>query len=84
MVFQCLVWQATDLCISFCSWEQAQTFAQVLESDSDGSDEKAITAMGILNTLDTICTVMEDQKEVTFVGKLFRDKIHHWLNWLNV
>ncbi|GFS07829.1 importin-7, partial [Elysia marginata] len=42
----------------------AQTFAQVIESDSDGSEEKAITALGILNTMETILNVMEDQKEV--------------------
>lgn len=36
----------------------------MLEGDSDGSDEKAIAAMGILNTLETIVTVMEDQKEI--------------------
>lgn len=43
---------------------QATTFSQVLEADSDGSDEKAITALGILNTMETILTVMEEQKEV--------------------
>jgi len=42
----------------------AQTFAKVLETDTDGSDEKAIAAMGILNTLDTIVTVMEEQKDI--------------------
>ncbi|XP_074661019.1 importin-7-like [Tubulanus polymorphus] len=42
----------------------AETFKQVVESDSEGSDEKAITAMGILNTIETILTVMEDQKEI--------------------
>ncbi|KAK3603195.1 hypothetical protein CHS0354_036118, partial [Potamilus streckersoni] len=42
----------------------AQTFAAVLESDSDGSEEKAITALGILNTMETILTVMEEHKEI--------------------
>ncbi|XP_013398069.1 importin-7 [Lingula anatina] len=43
----------------------AQTFQQVVDSDSDeGSDEKAIAAMGILNTLETILNVMEEQKEI--------------------
>lgn len=42
----------------------AQTFAQVMESDGDGSEEKAITALGILNTMETILNVMEDQKEI--------------------
>ena len=33
--------------------------------DSDeGSDDKAVTAMGILNTIETILTVMEDQSEI--------------------
>ena len=44
---------------------QAQTFAQVLESNEEDSDQKAITAMGILSTLETIVTVMEDQKTVS-------------------
>ncbi|KAI8780568.1 importin-7, partial [Biomphalaria glabrata] len=42
----------------------AQTFAQVIESDSDGSEEKAITALGIINTMETILNVMEDQKDI--------------------
>ena len=33
--------------------------SQVLESNDQG-DEKAITAMGLLNTMETILTVMED------------------------
>ena len=36
---------------------------QLLESSEEG-DEKAITAMGLLNTLETILTVMEDKEEV--------------------
>ena len=45
----------------------AQTFAQIIESDSDGSEEKAISALGILNTMETILSVMEDQKEVCLI-----------------
>ncbi|KAK7864998.1 hypothetical protein R5R35_000025 [Gryllus longicercus] len=41
----------------------ATTFSQVLETD-EGSDEKAITAMGLLNTIETLLTVMEDQPEI--------------------
>jgi len=41
----------------------AQIFANVIENDAE-SDEKAITAMGILNTLETLVNVMEDQKEI--------------------
>ena len=36
---------------------------KVVDSD-EGSDDKAVTAMGILNTIETILTVMEDQKEI--------------------
>lgn len=43
---------------------KAQTFAQVVESNTDSSEEKAITSLGILNTMETILNVMEDQKEV--------------------
>lgn len=43
---------------------QAATFAQVIDADVDSAEEKAITALGILNTMETILTVMEEQKEV--------------------
>ncbi|XP_022334260.1 importin-7-like isoform X2 [Crassostrea virginica] len=42
----------------------AETFAQVIEADMDSSEEKAITALGILNTMETILNVMENQKEI--------------------
>lgn len=43
----------------------AQTFSHVVKSNEDSnSDEKAITAMGVLNTIDTILSVMEEQKEI--------------------
>ncbi|KAK2188208.1 hypothetical protein NP493_140g03054 [Ridgeia piscesae] len=42
----------------------AHTFAQLLEGEGETSDEKAITAMGILNTMETIVIVMEDQKMI--------------------
>ncbi|XP_015795656.1 importin-7 [Tetranychus urticae] len=42
-----------------------QTFYQILDSSADEDNEdKAMTAMGLLTTIDTICTVMEDQKEI--------------------
>jgi len=40
-----------------------ETFAKILES-GDGGDEKAITAMGILNTIETILSVMGEKPEV--------------------
>jgi hypothetical protein len=36
---------------------------QVLET-ADSGDEKAITAMGLLNTMETILAVMEEKPEV--------------------
>lgn len=45
------------------SFFQAATFSQVLETD-EGSDEKAITAMGLLNTIETVLTVMEEQPQI--------------------
>ncbi|XP_070563950.1 importin-7-like [Ptychodera flava] len=41
----------------------AMTFNQVIDAE-DQTDDKAITAMGILNTIETILTVMEDHKEI--------------------
>jgi hypothetical protein len=37
----------------------ATTFSQVLETD-EGSDEKAITAMSLLSTIETLLSVMDD------------------------
>ncbi|XP_043915217.1 importin-7 [Protopterus annectens] len=44
----------------------AMTFNQVIQtgSEEDGNDDKAVTAMGILNTIDTLLSVVEDHKEV--------------------
>ncbi|XP_064603784.1 importin-7-like [Liolophura sinensis] len=42
----------------------AQTFAAVLDTDVDGSEEKAITALGLLNTMETILNVMDGQPEI--------------------
>ncbi|CAH0401822.1 unnamed protein product [Chilo suppressalis] len=41
----------------------ATTFSKVIETDS-GTDEKAITAMGLLNTMETVLNVMEDNPEI--------------------
>ncbi|NWW88922.1 IPO7 protein, partial [Rhynochetos jubatus] len=45
----------------------AMTFNQVIQTgpDEEGSDDKAVTAMGILNTIDTLLSVVEDHKEVS-------------------
>lgn len=46
---------------------QAMTFNQVIQTgpDEEGGDDKAVTAMGILNTIDTLLSVVEDHKEVS-------------------
>ncbi|XP_030844943.1 importin-7 isoform X1 [Strongylocentrotus purpuratus] len=41
----------------------ADTFSNVINSD-DATDDKAITAMGILNTIETILNVVEDKEEI--------------------
>uniref|UniRef100_A0A9J7WWT9 Importin 7 n=1 Tax=Cyprinus carpio carpio TaxID=630221 RepID=A0A9J7WWT9_CYPCA len=44
----------------------ALTFNQVIQTgpDEEGGDDKAVTAMGILNTIDTLLSVVEDHKEI--------------------
>jgi len=67
-------------CVPF---SQAATFSQVLETE-ESSDEKAIMAMGLLNTIETILSVMEEQPEITaqlqptvlqVVGHIFMNSI---------
>lgn len=41
----------------------------MIDGDISESEEKSITALGLLNTMETILTVMEDQKEVYFFKK---------------
>lgn len=55
----CYPEQLTPIAVEMCQ-HLATTFSQVLETD-EGSDEKAITAMGLLNTIETLLSVMEDQ-----------------------
>uniref|UniRef100_A0A1B6E1F9 Importin N-terminal domain-containing protein n=1 Tax=Clastoptera arizonana TaxID=38151 RepID=A0A1B6E1F9_9HEMI len=54
--------QLMPIAVEMCQ-HLAATFSQVLETD-EGSDEKAITAMGLLNTMETLLTVMEEQPEI--------------------
>ncbi|XP_068142883.1 importin-7 [Drosophila tropicalis] len=69
---------ATEICQHL-----ATTFSQVLESE-EGSDEKAITAMGLLNTIETLLSVMEEHPNVLInlhpivinvVGHIFQHNI---------
>nr|XP_016934597.1 importin-7 [Drosophila suzukii] len=69
---------ATEICQHL-----ATTFSQVLESE-EGSDEKAITAMSLLNTIETLLSVMEEHPDVLLnlhpivinvVGHIFQHNI---------
>ena len=74
--------QLLPVAVEICQ-HLATTFSQVLESE-EGSDEKAITAMGLLNTIETLLTVMEDHPEIMMnlhpivinvVGHIFQHNI---------
>lgn len=44
---------------------QAEIFTRVLQSEEyEENEDKTVMALGILSTIDTILTVMEDHKEV--------------------
>lgn len=65
-VLQKIVCQFTDqivpIAVEICQ-HLATTFSQVLESD-DSNDDRAITAMGLLNTMETLLSVMEERPEI--------------------
>lgn len=74
--------QLLPVAVEICQ-HLATTFSQVLESE-EGSDEKAITAMGLLNTIETLLTVMEDHPDIMMnlhpivinvVGHIFQQNI---------
>ncbi len=49
-----------------CVW-QAEIFTRVLQSEEyEENEDKTVMALGILSTIDTILTVMEDHKEVSY------------------
>lgn len=54
--------QLTPIAVEICQ-HLATTFDQVLESD-ENSDDKAVSALGVLNTIDTLLSVMEDQPSI--------------------
>merc|ERR1719187_1501954 len=67
-----LVPVAVDICQHLVG-----TFAQALET-ADAGDEKAITAMGLLNTMETILAVMEERTEVhAALEPVILQAIHH-------
>lgn len=52
---------------TFILLSQAEIFNKVLQSDEyEEVEDKTVMAMGILHTIDTILTVMEYHKEVSF------------------
>merc|ERR1712106_325786 len=68
--------QLVPVAVDICS-HLVGTFAQVLES-ADAGDEKAITAMGLLNTMETILAVMEERTEVhAALEPVILQAIHH-------
>lgn len=54
--------QLVPIAVEICQ-HLASTFSQVLEGD-DSNDDRAITAMGLLNTMETLLSVMEEHAEV--------------------
>ncbi|MCL4127370.1 UNVERIFIED_CONTAM: hypothetical protein GTU68_054243 [Idotea baltica] len=54
--------QLTPIAAEMCT-QLANTFQQVVESE-DGADEKAITAMGLLSTIETLINCMEENAEI--------------------
>ncbi|KAG7199899.1 hypothetical protein KM043_014345 [Ampulex compressa] len=54
--------QLMPIAVEICQ-HLAVTFSQVLETD-EGSDEKAITAMGLLNTIENLLAVMENHPQI--------------------
>lgn len=57
--------QLVPIAVEICQ-HLASTFSQVLESE-DGSEDKAITAMGLINTIETLLTVMEEYPQITIL-----------------
>jgi hypothetical protein len=53
------------------------SLSQVLET-ADSGDEKAITAMGLLNTMETILAVMEEKPEVRRRGGTVLCTVQCW------
>jgi len=68
--------QVVPVAVDICQ-HMVGTFAQVLET-ADAGDEKAITAMGLLNTVETVLNVMEERTEVhQALEPIVLQAIHH-------
>lgn len=55
--------QLLPIAVNVCQ-ELAETFRNILVSE-EGTDEKAVTAMGLLNTIETLLTVFDENTNVT-------------------
>ena len=55
--------EITPLAVSMAS-HLADTFARVIESDPDGSDEKRVTTRGIIDILETLLIAVKESKKV--------------------
>lgn len=55
--------QLLPIAVNICQ-ELAETFRRIIVAE-DGTDEKAVTAMGLLNTIETLLTVFEENTTVT-------------------
>ncbi|XP_035770139.1 importin-8 [Neolamprologus brichardi] len=61
IALQTLVSNQEQVCV-----RQAEIFTRVLQSEEyEENEDKTVMALGILSTIDTILTVMEDHKEIT-------------------
>lgn len=54
--------QLVPIAVEICQ-HLATTFSQLIESE-EGNDDKAVTAMGLLNTIETLLSVFEEKPEI--------------------
>lgn len=54
--------QLLPIAVDICQ-HLATTFSQVLQGD-ENADDRAVTAMGLLNTIETLLSVFEDQPTI--------------------
>ena len=65
--------------LKFFNFSKADTFLNVFKAfedqeDNDAKDDKTITAVGILSTVDSILSVMEGKVEVRYEFSFLRSK----------
>ncbi|XP_040569729.1 importin-7 [Lepeophtheirus salmonis] len=67
--------QLTPVAVDICR-HLVETFAKVLES-GENRDERAMIAMGLLNTMQTILSVMEDKNIHDSLEPIVLEAVHH-------